>query len=46
MSLLFALVLIGLPAIALLYDFRSGGQTTMFVPQGASSTAVVDTKSE
>jgi hypothetical protein len=46
MSLFFALVLIGLPAAALLYDFRKGGQNTMLIPQGLSSPKVMTEGSE
>jgi hypothetical protein len=35
MSLFFALMLIGLPAAALFYDFYKSGSSTTFVPQGA-----------
>ena len=37
MSLFFALVLIGLPAAALIYDFRKGGNNTMLTPQMAGT---------
>ncbi len=36
MSLFFALVLIGLPAAALLYDFYKGGNNTMLTPPGTA----------
>ena len=39
MSLLFALILICLPAAALIYDFYKGGSNTMLAPQFARTTA-------
>jgi hypothetical protein len=38
MSLFFALMLIGLPAAALMYDFYKDGQNTMLTPQLVRST--------
>lgn len=42
MSLFFALVLIGLPAAALLYDFRRGGHSTMFMPPATNPQVAAD----
>lgn len=46
MSLLFALVLIGLPAAALFYDFRKGGDNTMLMSGSASPQKAITDASE
>lgn len=46
MSLFFALILIGLPAAALFYDFYRGGNGTTFVPQGAARQKAITDRSD
>jgi hypothetical protein len=46
MGLFFAFLLIGLPAAALLYDFRKGGDNPMLAPQGVTSLKAMTTDPE
>jgi hypothetical protein len=46
MGLFFAFVLIGLPALALLYDFRKGGDNAMLMTAGGRVRKPVTTDPE
>lgn len=46
MSLFFALMLIGLPAAALVYDFRKGGINTRMLPAALVPKSAATDKTE